>query len=180
MSRSHDRFAARVTFLPMTPPSDSAPPPSGLHVEPGAPVPLVVIGAGAAGLLTAIFAARAGVPTRLLETRPRPGAKIRVSGGGRCNVLPSVMTVDDFHTEGSRNTLDTPLAEFKKGSQIIAVKNRLQMLPVFIRDNTNTVLMESIKHNTKGLKVTIEIGDLIDYKDRSRTLEEAYKHQFNL
>lgn len=82
--------------------------------------------------------------------------------------------------EGSRNKLDTPLAEFKKGSQIIAVKNRLKILPVFIRDNTNTVLMESIKYNTRGLKVTIEIGDLIDYRDRSRTLEEAYKQQFNL
>jgi 1-acyl-sn-glycerol-3-phosphate acyltransferase len=40
--------------------------------------------------------------------------------------------------------------------------------------------MEAIKYNTRDLKVTIEIGDLIDYKDRSRTLEEAYKHQFNL
>ena len=46
--------------------------------------------------------------------------------------------------------------------------------------NTNEVLMESIKYNTKDLEVTIEIGDLIDYKDRSRTLKEAYKHQFNL
>jgi 1-acyl-sn-glycerol-3-phosphate acyltransferase len=82
--------------------------------------------------------------------------------------------------EGSRNKEDTPLAEFKKGSQIIAVKNRLQILPVFIKTNTNEVLMESIKHNTRDLKVTIEIGDLIDYKDRSRTLEEAYKHRFNL
>ena len=82
--------------------------------------------------------------------------------------------------EGSRNKEDTPLAEFKKGSQIIAVKNRLQILPVFIKTNTNEVLMESIKYNTRDLKVTIEIGDLIDYKDRSRTLEEAYKHQFNL
>jgi 1-acyl-sn-glycerol-3-phosphate acyltransferase len=82
--------------------------------------------------------------------------------------------------EGSRNKTDTPLAEFKKGSQIIAVKNRLQILPVFIQTNTNEVLMESIKHNTKDLEVTIEIGGPIDYKDRSRTLEQAYKHQFNL
>ena len=82
--------------------------------------------------------------------------------------------------EGSRNKTDTPLAEFKKGSQIIAVKNRLQILPVFIQTNTNAVLMESIKHNTKDLQVTIEIGGLIDYKDRSRSLEQAYKHQFNL
>jgi predicted Rossmann fold flavoprotein len=63
------------------------------------------VGAGAAGLLAAIFAARAGLRVAILETRPTPGAKIRVSGGGRCNVLPSRVSLDDFATSGSRNTL---------------------------------------------------------------------------
>ena len=67
--------------------------------------PLVVVGAGAAGLTAAIFAARAGVRPLVLETRAKPGAKIRVSGGGRCNVLPSVASIDDFHTRGSTNAL---------------------------------------------------------------------------
>jgi len=67
--------------------------------------PVAVVGAGAAGLLAALFAARAGARVLLLETRPRPGAKIRVSGGGRCNVLPSAMQLEDFHTSGSMHTL---------------------------------------------------------------------------
>jgi predicted Rossmann fold flavoprotein len=67
--------------------------------------PLVVIGAGAAGLLAALFAARGGVRTLLLESHAKPGAKIRASGGGRCNVLPSRAEPGDFHTEGSRNAL---------------------------------------------------------------------------
>lgn len=82
--------------------------------------------------------------------------------------------------EGTRNKSGAVLSEFKEGSQIIAMKNRLKILPVFIKTNTNEVLMESIKNNTKGLQVSIEIGDLIDYKDRSRTLEESYKLRFNL
>jgi predicted Rossmann fold flavoprotein len=68
-------------------------------------LPVVVVGAGAAGLTAAIFAARCGAPVVLLETRPAPGAKIRVSGGGRCNVLPSTVSLDDFATGGSRNTM---------------------------------------------------------------------------
>ncbi len=72
----------------------------------------VVIGAGAAGMVAALTAARRGVATLLLETREQPGAKIRVSGGGRCNVLPSVATLDDFHTEGSRNSLKNLLASW--------------------------------------------------------------------
>ena len=82
--------------------------------------------------------------------------------------------------EGTRNKNDTPLSEFKEGSQIIAMKNRLPILPVFIKTNANIVLMDAIKNNTKDLKVTIKIGDLIDYKDRSRTLEESYRQQFNI
>ena len=82
--------------------------------------------------------------------------------------------------EGTRNKTDKPLAEFKEGSQIIAMKNRLPILPVYIKSNANAVLMEAIKNNTKDLKVTVEIGDVIDYKDRSQTLEESYKQRFNI
>jgi len=82
--------------------------------------------------------------------------------------------------EGTRNKDNVPPTEFKEGSQIIAMKNRLKILPVFIKTNTNEVLMEAIKNNTNDLKVTIEIGDLIDYKDRSRKLEESYRLRFNL
>ena len=82
--------------------------------------------------------------------------------------------------EGTRNKTDAPLAEFKDGSQIIAMKNRLPILPVFIKSNANAILMDSIKNNTKNLKVVIQIGDIIDYKDRSGTLEELYKQRFNI
>lgn len=82
--------------------------------------------------------------------------------------------------EGTRNKTDAPLAEFKEGSQVIAMKNRLQILPMFIKTNANAILMESLKNNTNDLNVTIEIGDLIDYKDRSATLEQLYKSRFNL
>ncbi|MGQ9590328.1 MAG: NAD(P)/FAD-dependent oxidoreductase, partial [Planctomycetota bacterium] len=61
--------------------------------------------AGAAGLTAAIFAARAGARVLLLETRPAPGAKIRLSGGGRANVLPSRAEVSDFSTSGSKHAL---------------------------------------------------------------------------
>jgi predicted Rossmann fold flavoprotein len=66
---------------------------------------VAIVGAGAAGLLAALTAARAGARVLLFETRKQPGAKIRVSGGGRCNVLPADMSLDDFHTGGSRHTL---------------------------------------------------------------------------
>jgi predicted Rossmann fold flavoprotein len=50
--------------------------------------PIVVVGAGAAGLMAAIAAGDGDRPVLVLQSGDRPGAKILISGGGRCNVLP--------------------------------------------------------------------------------------------
>jgi hypothetical protein len=55
------------------------------------PAPVAVIGAGAAGLMAAIHAARRGRPVLLLERTSDGGRKILISGGGRCNVLPEAL-----------------------------------------------------------------------------------------
>jgi predicted Rossmann fold flavoprotein len=47
---------------------------------------VAVIGAGAAGLMAAIHAAERGRRTLLLEKNRKPGVKILMSGGTRCNV----------------------------------------------------------------------------------------------
>ena len=46
---------------------------------------VVIIGAGAAGLMCAIEAGRRGRRVLLLDHAEKPGAKILISGGGRCN-----------------------------------------------------------------------------------------------
>src|SRR5215216_4324356 len=65
---------------------------------------LIVIGAGAAGLATAIFAARAAssLRVRCLDGARTIGAKILVSGGSRCNVTNRVVTERDFWGGSSR------------------------------------------------------------------------------
>src|SRR5436190_17802436 len=47
---------------------------------------VIVIGAGAAGFLAAIRAAEEGRRTLLLEKNRKPGVKILMSGGTRCNL----------------------------------------------------------------------------------------------
>ena len=58
----------------------------------------IVIGAGAAGLATAIFTRRRRPEgsVLLLDGAKKPGAKILVSGGGRCNVTNTVVTERDY------------------------------------------------------------------------------------
>ena len=57
-----------------------------------------MVGAGAAGLSTAIFARRANpsLPVRVVDGAAKPGAKILVSGGSRCNVTNAVVTEADY------------------------------------------------------------------------------------
>ena len=77
---------------------------------------VIVIGAGAAGTMAAIFAARSGAETLLLERTRDGGRKILISGGGRCNVLPLRLDETRFVTDSSPNVLrkmirSWPLAE---------------------------------------------------------------------
>ena len=46
---------------------------------------VLILGAGAAGLMAAIEAARRGRSVAVLERAQQPGRKILISGGGRCN-----------------------------------------------------------------------------------------------
>lgn len=59
------------------------------------PSSIAVIGGGAAGLMAAATLAeeRPGVRVTLYERNPRLGAKVAISGGGRCNVTTGVLDV---------------------------------------------------------------------------------------
>ena len=46
---------------------------------------VVIIGAGAAGMMCAVEAAKRGRSVMILDHAAMPGEKIRISGGGRCN-----------------------------------------------------------------------------------------------
>ncbi|MBK8248995.1 MAG: aminoacetone oxidase family FAD-binding enzyme [Gemmatimonadetes bacterium] len=66
---------------------------------------VIVVGAGAAGTMAAIFAAASGAETVLVEGTRDGGRKILISGGGRCNVLPMVADESRFVTDSSPHSL---------------------------------------------------------------------------
>ena len=88
---------------------------------------VVVIGAGAAGSMAAIFAAASGAETLLLERTRDGGRKILISGGGRCNVLP--MTVDEsrFVTDSSPNVLRKMLRSWPLAEQVAFFEHDLRI-----------------------------------------------------
>lgn len=56
---------------------------------------VIVVGAGAAGMMAAGFAAKAGAEVILLEKNAILGKKIRISGKGRCNIT-NMTDIDTF------------------------------------------------------------------------------------
>jgi len=57
---------------------------------------LIVLGAGAAGLMCAAVAGQRNKRVLLLEHNPQPGRKILISGGGRCNFTNTHCTPENF------------------------------------------------------------------------------------
>ena len=63
---------------------------------------LIVIGSGAAGIISAIMAARKGKSVLLLEKLSNISAKLKATGGGRCN-LTNTLSNEDFMARFGRD-----------------------------------------------------------------------------
>jgi len=81
--------------------------------------------------------------------------------------------------EGTRNKTDKPLTSFKEGSRLIALKNRLPILPLYIKTDADKALKNALEDQKLEQEVTIVIGDLIDYKEKTN-LETLYRAMFSI
>jgi len=88
----------------------------------------VIIGAGAAGLMAAIFARAAGYHVVLVDGTTDGGRKILISGGGRCNVLPHALEPERFVTASSPVTLRRMLRSWPLRDQIAFFERDLGVL----------------------------------------------------
>lgn len=123
---------------------------------------MLIVGAGAAGLATAIFAARRRSDLRivLLDGAKKPGAKILVSGGGRCNVTNVRVTPDDFFG-GSRNSIRNVLRAFNERqtveffSDIGVALHQEQWGKLFPDSNSARTVLEALLAEAQRLGVTL-------------------------
>jgi predicted Rossmann fold flavoprotein len=126
---------------------------------------VVVIGAGAAGLASSIFAAEAAAKSDhelkivLLDSAKTIGAKILVSGGGRCNVTHDVVMPTDFF--GNRHIIKNVLAAFPVQSTIdwfaslgVGLK-REETGKLFPMTDKATTILTALVNRSQELGVTI-------------------------
>lgn len=104
--------------------------------------PVVVIGAGAAGLIAALTSARRGLDVTLLESTRDGGRKILISGGGRCNILPSVAQPERYVTDSSPNTLRKILLSWPLAEQRTFFETELK-IPLSLEKETGKLFPSS-------------------------------------
>ncbi len=75
---------------------------------------VVVVGGGPAGMMAAITAARLGVSVLLLEKNTVLGKKLRITGGGRCNITNNTPQVRELLSayKSAGKFLFSPFAQF--------------------------------------------------------------------
>lgn len=71
---------------------------------------MLVIGAGASGMMTAITAARRGLSVTVLEHMDKPGKKILATGNGKCNFTNLKMSPRCYY--GDRGLVQEILKQF--------------------------------------------------------------------
>jgi predicted flavoprotein YhiN len=85
--------------------------------------------------MATISAAQAGARVVLLEGTRDGGRKILISGGGRCNVLPSALDPGRFVTESSPHTLRRMLLSFPLEQQRAFFERDLN-IPLVLEEET--------------------------------------------
>lgn len=86
------------------------------------PFDAIIIGAGAAGLMAAMTAGKRGRRVALLDHNAEPGAKILISGGGRCN-FTNRQTPASSYLGGNPHFAKSALSRFTP-ADFIALVNR--------------------------------------------------------
>jgi predicted Rossmann fold flavoprotein len=103
---------------------------------------IVVLGAGAAGLIAAIHAADGSEEVLVLERTADGGRKILISGGGRCNVLPAELDPGLFVSDSSPNTLRRLLRAWPLPEQRAFFETTLG-IPLILEPETNKLFPRS-------------------------------------
>jgi len=141
---------------------------------------VIIIGAGAAGLMAAIEAGKRGRKVLVVDHSKKIGEKIRISGGGRCNFT-------NLHTEPSKFLSNNPkfvrsaLSQYTQQDFINLVKkhnikfHEKKLGQLFCDQSAQQIvemlLTECIKANVE-IKKEFIVKDVSKYKDQYLVISE--------
>jgi len=124
---------------------------------------VIVIGGGAAGIMSAIIATRQGLSVLVCEKMPKIGKKLLITGAGRCNLLNEILDVS-FYNPGSQRFAGSVLGQFGKDA-ILGFFRELGLATytdetgrIFPVTNQAASVLKVFEMELERLKVTIDLG----------------------
>ena len=150
---------------------------------------VVIIGAGASGLMAAFFAAKQGADVLLMDKNQKAGRKLRITGKGRCNLTNDCEAADVLHNiPGDGRFLYSALTAFPPHEVMrffeghgLALKTERGHRVFPVSDNANDVadLLVHLCKDTGVRFCTSEVKRLIIRNDRVCGVETSEETVFS-
>lgn len=123
---------------------------------------VIILGAGAAGMMAAIEAGRRGRRVLVIDHAKAPGEKIRISGGGRCNFTNLGIAPDRFLSQNPRFALSA-LKRFTQWDFIArmdaaGIAWHEKALGQLFCDGSATQVVAMLVHDMERAGVTLWLG----------------------
>jgi len=152
---------------------------------------IAIIGAGAAGLMCAIEAGKKGHETHVFDHAKKPGEKIRISGGGRCNFTNKYCTHENF-ISANPHFCKSPLARYP-ASEFISMVERHKILyhekqpdketGQLFCDGKSQQIIDMLLQECAGVQAQIHLETTIETITKNDTdfilMIEGKKHSFD-
>jgi len=152
---------------------------------------IAIIGAGAAGLFCAIEAGKKGHSVTVFDHAKKPGEKIRISGGGRCNFTNKYCTPENFISH-NKHFCKSALSRYPSSSFISMIeeykisyheKNPHNKTGQLFCDGKSQEIIDMLLSECNAVDVKIKLETTItsiDENDPKMTLTiDGQKHHFD-
>ena len=131
---------------------------------------VLVVGAGAAGMMCAIEAGRRGRRVRVVDHARAPGEKIRISGGGRCNFTNTGTSVANFLGENPRFAASAlgryTQADFVKRVDQAGIAWHEKTLGQLFCDDSAKQIIRMLTDDMRAAGVVLSLGVGVDRVER--------------
>ena len=128
----------------------------------GRNLPVVVVGAGAAGIMAAISAKRRGSDVVLCDRMSRPGRKILATGNGRCNLSNDNLD-SSFYNVSSSRLVSSVLSRFGKEDiksffESLGLRLHSEEGRIFPATNQSSSVLKILEMELNRLSVRMELN----------------------
>ena len=133
---------------------------------------VIILGAGASGLMCA-----ANLPSKktvaLLDVNEKVAKKLKISGGGKCNVTNANVSLENF--DGDKELIDYALKKFSKDDLLKfldrnGVPLELRKNRYYFCQNSSDEIINALKRGAKNAELTLN-GEILEVVKREDVFE---------